>query len=354
MHPILAFRGRLRPYLAAWGPLAALLTGLLRIGGLTWPQAAVVAVPLAVVYAFMCLAAWYPCRSAPIRSASFAKVVVTQLAAAGLSAMLWLFLADTWVVFLEQFPAFAGTAERFPRLAALVLAAGAVLYTLAAALHYLLIGFEEAGRAEKTALELEVLARDAELRALRAQIDPHFLFNALNSISALIASDPPAARAMCVELGEFLRESVRLGSVATIPFAEEVRLAERYLAVERVRFGDRLKVERDVGEGAGACAVPPLLLQPLVENAVRHGIARLVDGGVVRIAARCADGRLSVSVENPVSAELPGTGPAGLGLANVRRRLAALYGPEGTLDARTRRGLFRAEFTIPAPRPLPA
>ncbi len=351
MHPILAYRGRLGPYLVAWVPLAALLTGLLRIGGLTWLQAGVVAVPLAVVYAFMCLAAWYPCRSAPIRDASFAKVIATQLAAAALSAMLWLFLADTWAVVLEQFPAFAGTGERFPRLAALILAAGAVLYVLAAALHYLLIGFEEAARAEKAALELEVLAREAELRALRAQIDPHFLFNALNSISSLIASDPATARAMCLELAEFLRESVRLGAVATISFAEELRLAERYLAVERVRFGDRLKVEREIGDGAGACAVPPLVLQPLVENAVRHGIARRVDGGVVRVAARCAGGRLSVTVENPVDPAAPDPRPAGLGLANVRQRLAALYGPDGTLDTRVAHGSFRAELTVPERRP---
>jgi len=354
MHPILAFRGRLGPYLAAWGPLAALLTGLLRIGGLPWLQAGVVALPLAVVYAFMCLAAWYPCRSAPIRHGPFAKVIVTQLSAAALSAMLWLFLADTWVVFLEQFPAFAGMSDRFPRLAALFLAAGVVLYVLAASLHYLLIGFEEARRAEKTALELEVLAREAELRALRAQIDPHFLFNALNSISSLVSSDPAAARAMCLELGEFLRESLRLGGVATIPLAEEIGLAERYLGIERVRFGSRLRVERDVDDEAGACTVPALILQPLVENAVRHGIAQLVDGGVVRIAARCAGGRLSVTVENPVGPDRPAAKPGGLGLANVRQRLAALYGSDGTLDARVAAGSFLAELTMPeSRRPAP-
>jgi len=262
MHPILAFRGRLGPYLAGWVPLAGLLAGLLAVGGMTWLQATVVAVPLAVVYAFMCLAAWYPCQSAPLRKATFAKVVVTQLAAAGLSAMLWLFLADTWVVFLEQFPAFAGVGERFPRLVVVLLAVGVVLYVLGAALHYLLIGFEEAQQAERNALQLEVAAREAELRALRAQIDPHFLFNTLNAISSLIATEPTSARTMCLELAEFLRESLRLGGVATIPLAEELRLAERYLGIERVRFGPRLRVERDVDGGAETCAVPALVLQP--------------------------------------------------------------------------------------------
>ncbi|MGD1147122.1 MAG: histidine kinase [Thermoanaerobaculaceae bacterium] len=350
MHPILAYRGRLGPYLAAWVPLAGLLAGLLRIGGLTWLQATVLAAPLAVVYAFMCLAAWYPCQSAPLRGASFAKVAVTQLAAAGLSAMLWLFLADTWLVFLEQFPAFAGAGERFPRLVAVLLAVGVVLYVLAAALHYLLIGFGEARQAEKSALELEVLAREAELRALRAQVDPHFLFNSLNAISSLIGTDPVAARTMCLELGEFLRESLRLGGAVTIPVAEELRLAERYLAIERVRFGQRLTVEREVDEGAGPCGVPALVLQPLVENAVRHGIAHLVDGGVVRIAARCSGGRLRLTVENPICAG-PTTRGAGIGLDNVRKRLAALYGSDASLDARVAGGAFRVELTVPASGP---
>ena len=236
MHPILAFRGRLGPYLAAWVPLAGLLAGLLAVGGMTWLQATVVALPLAVVYAFMCLAAWYPCRSAPLRGATFAKVVVTQLAAAALSAILWLFFADTWVVFLEQFPAFAGVGERFPRLVVVLLAVGVVLYVLGAALHYLLIGFEEAQQAERNALKLEVAAREAELRALRAQVDPHFLFNTLNSISSLIGADP-ARRGRCASSSPSSCGRACGSAERHDPLAEEVALAERYLGIERVRFG---------------------------------------------------------------------------------------------------------------------
>jgi two-component system sensor histidine kinase AlgZ len=352
MHPILAFRGRLGPYLAAWIPLAGLLTGLMSIGGMTWLQASVVAVPLAVLYAFICLAAWYPCQSAPLRRAPFAKVVVTQLAAAALSAMLWLFLADTWVVFLDQFPAFSGIGDRFPRLVPVLLAMGAVLYVLGAALHYLLIGFGEAQQAERNALELEVAAREAELRALRAQIDPHFLFNTLNAVSSLISTNPTTARAMCLGLAEFLRESVRLGGLATVSLAEELRLAERYLDIERVRFGQRLKVERSVEPGAETCAVPALLLQPLVENAIRHGIGQLVQGGVVRIAAVCSGGRLHLTVENPVAAG-PTAHGSGVGLTNVGKRLAALFGQDASLDAAATGGAFRVELTMPA-APLPA
>ncbi len=348
MHPILAYRGRLGAYLLAWVPLAGMLAGLLRIAGASWLESAVLAAPLALVYAFMSLAAWYPCRTAPLQASSLARVLVTQAAAAGLSAVLWLFLANTWVVFLEQFPAFSGVVLHFPRLVPVILAVAVVLYALAAALHYLLAVFEEARRSERNALQLEILAREAELRSLRAQIDPHFLFNALNSISSLTGTDPATARAMCIELAEFLRETLRVGGAASIPLAEEVALAERYLAVERVRFGSRLRVEREITAEAGACEVPPLMLQPLVENAVKHGVAGLVDGGAVRIEARCGAGLLHLAVENPVDPSVPARPGEGMGLANVRERLAVLHAREARVEVKPRRGAFRVELVLPA------
>lgn len=101
MHPILAYRGRLGPYLAAWVPLGGLLTGLLAIAGSPWDEAAAIAFPMALIYGFICLAAWYPCKSAPPHEVPFPRVIATQAMAAAVSAMLWLFLADTWVVLLE-------------------------------------------------------------------------------------------------------------------------------------------------------------------------------------------------------------------------------------------------------------
>jgi two-component system sensor histidine kinase AlgZ len=348
MHPILAYRGRLGPYLVAWIPLGGLMTGLLAVAGAPWVEGAAIAFPMTLLYGFICLAAWYPCKAASLGVVPFPKVIVTQAMAAGLSAMLWLFLVDTWVVLLEQIPKFARATERFPQLVPVILAAGVVLYALVAALHYLLMAFEEARRAERTALELEVLAREAELRSLRAQIDPHFLFNALNSISALIGSDPAAARQMCLGLAEFLRDSLRVGASKGIPLAEELALAEKYLAVERVRFGPRLRVELEVSADARSCVVPPLLLQPLVENAVRHGVATLVDGGCVRIEARRLGERLLLTVENPFAPDSSTTTGEGVGLTNVRGRLAALYGGDASLEVRRYRASFRVELACPA------
>jgi len=350
MHPILAYRGRLGAYLTAWVPLAGWLTGALhQSAGYDWVEAAVLALPLAAVYAFICLAAWYPCRVASPRLVALPRVVATQAVAAALSAMLWLFLGDTWAVFLEQFPRFATVGERFPRAVPVLLAGGALLYALAAALHYLLIALEDTRRAETQALEQEVLAREAELRALRAQINPHFLFNALNSVSALIGSDPRAARDMCLKLAEFLRESLRVGAAHSIPLAEEVGLAERYLAIEQTRFGARLRTEWAIAPEVQACPVPPLLLQPLVENAVVHGIAPSMGGGCVRVAARRSGEMVHIEVENPAEAEGRRAAGPGLGLANVRSRLAATFGPAAALEVREEAGVFRVALAFPSP-----
>ncbi|HEV3484576.1 MAG TPA: histidine kinase, partial [Vicinamibacterales bacterium] len=193
----------------------------------------------------------------------------------------------------------------------------------------------------------EVLAREAELRSLRAQIDPHFLFNSLHSISALTAVDAAGARRMCLMLADFLRESLALGAETRIPLARELALVERFLSIERIRFGERLQMSIDP-DAAGACLVPPLILQPIVENAVTHGVAHVLDGGTIRIAALCSGSTLSIAVENPCDPARPRRSGAGLGLSNVRARLQALHGMEGRLTAAEHEGVWRVDISMPA------
>jgi LytS/YehU family sensor histidine kinase len=197
-------------------------------------------------------------------------------------------------------------------------------------------------------MQVQVLARDAELRSLRSQLDPHFLFNCLHSISALTTADPPAARRMCLLLGEFLRETLALGSESRITVARELKLVDRFLSVERIRFGDRLDVDLAADAEAEACLVPPLLLQPLVENAVTHGIAHLLERGTIRIAASRTPGRLSIVVENPCDPDRPRRTGTGVGVSNVRARLQALYGGEAMMKSSEQGGIWRMEVSFPA------
>jgi LytS/YehU family sensor histidine kinase len=223
-----------------------------------------------------------------------------------------------------------------------------LLFLLTTVVHYLIILFEEKQQAETRALELRVLSKEAELKSLRAQLQPHFLFNSLNSISALTASDPEGARRMCVLLGDFLRQGLKLGARDTIALREEIELLEKFLAVEKIRFGARLSTELRADPDALACGVPPLLLQPLVENAIGHGIATLVEGGAVRVEARVRGGRLWIVVENPRDPDAQRRTGEGVGLENVKRRLLALHGREARVDAIDGGGSFRVELELPA------
>ncbi len=151
---------------------------------------------------------------------------------------------------------------------------------------------------------------------------------------------------MCLLLGEFLRETLALGSESRITVARELKLVDRFLAVERIRFGDRLDVDLAADASAAACLVPPLLLQPLVENAVTHGIAHLLERGTIRIAASRTPARLSIVVENPCDPDRPrGTG-AGVGVSNVRARLRALYGAEAIVNSSEQGGVWRMEAVV--------
>jgi hypothetical protein len=351
MHPILARATRLALYLAFWIVVGVLLAAVLASQAkLTIAESALTAVPLAAMYAFVCLSAWYVARSMPLGTGG-ARVAATVTTASLSSAAAWVLIARGWTRLLH-WGGLLDVAATASGVHALLFGFGVLLYLLSIAGSYLLATFERSREAERRGLEVQVYARDAELRSLRAQIDPHFLFNSLHSISALTTADPPAARRMTVLLGDFLRESLAVGSESRIPLGQELGLAERFLEIERVRFGDRLRVEID-GGGAEACLVPPLLLQPIVENAVTHGIAQLVDGGTVRVAASMSPSLVRIAVENPCDPDRPRRTGTGVGLGNARARLRALYGDEASLSAGESDGVWRVEIALPAePAPL--
>jgi hypothetical protein len=351
MHPILARGSRLALYLGAWTLVGVLLAALLAgPGGLTAARSLVVSIPLALVYAFFCLSAWYVARSTPLGPTGGVRLIATALTASVISSAAWLAVARGWLELFAEGGRLSPP-ELFPALRALIFGFGLLLYLLSISVSYLLAAFERSREAERRGLEAQVLAREAELRSLRTQIDPHFLFNTLHSISALTTADPPAARRMCLLLGDFLRDSLALGPKDRITIVRELQLATQFLEIERVRFGDRLRT--DVGSSpAGAWMVPPLLLQPLVENAVTHGVAHVVEGGVIRIAMTENGSSLTIDVENPCDPDRPKRTGTGLGLSNVRARLQAIYGDRAGVSASEAGGAWRVRLTLPAETPL--
>jgi two-component system sensor histidine kinase AlgZ len=349
MHPILAARDRLLLYLTAWLPIAGLLAGLFVFaGGLSRGEAALLAVPMTAVYAFLCLSAWYLCRAFPLERTGVVKLIGIYAAAAILSSSSWTLLGMGLATAMSAIPTFQMLEEHYRGQTPLLLGVGALVFILAAVGHYLLSTLEISREADRRALEMRVLAREAELRALRAQIDPHFLFNSLNSISALATIDPQAARAMCQLLASFLRKSVDLGVKECITLDEEFALALNFLDIEQVRLGPRLKIRKEIDEASRSCLVPPLLLQPLMENAIRHGIAQLIDGGEISIATSRPGERLRITVENPCDPDRPRGNGRGIGLANVRGRLDTIYGADAWLEVEPGEDRFRVIVSLPA------
>ena len=349
MHPILAHKKHLRLYLAAWLPVLGLISVLLVMSGrLSWPDALALSIPLGFLNAFMCLAAWYLCRAFPLATTGFLRLLSLYAVASLLTSSLWVSIGKPIAALLSNVPPLEDLNDHYAEQVPLLFCVGILLFLLVVAVHYLLSSFETARQSERQALQVQILAREAELKSLRAQIDPHFLFNCLNSISALTSVDPAKARQMCVLLADFLRMSLVLGNRELISLAEEIALAMQFLAIEQVRLGPRLIIDKTIREATSACMIPPLLLQPLVENAVRHGIAQLVDGGVLRIETECRGERLIVKVENPYDPESARAAGKGIGMKNARLRLAAMFGNESRLDLRTSDNIFRVEVSLPA------
>jgi hypothetical protein len=347
MHPFLAARGRFAVYLVASVTLVAAV-GALIVGRGPALETALFVLPLAVAQSFLGLSAWYPCRAVPIGRRSVGAVIGTHAVGSVVLAAVWTAAAYGHGRLLERYrpDAAALRDEQF----VVWFATGVLFYLLAVAVHYLIVAFERSRESERRGLSLEVAAREAELRALRAQIDPHFLFNSLNSIASLCGSDPNAAREMSAVLAEFLRATLRVGALDSIPLRDEVDLVSKYLSVEKVRFGERLRFEPRIAADAGGVPVPPLLLQPLVENAVRHGVEHLLEGATVVLEASRRDGALEVRVTNEADSDRPAHRGESLGLRNVTERLEAIYGRNARIDTEERDGVFVAEIRIPLPQ----
>src|SRR5688572_9485745 len=180
MHPILARRDRFWLYLGAWLPGSGLLVALVSSSSeMPWPQATALALPLGMLYAFVCLAAWYPCQAMPIDTGNLLQPIAAHGLAAAISSSIWLVAGLGWAHMLDSLPRFEGTSERFNGMLVLFFAVGLLLYVLAVVVHYLLIAFEASRETESRNLELEVQAREAELRALVARREQELAENEL-------------------------------------------------------------------------------------------------------------------------------------------------------------------------------
>ena len=337
-------------FLGGWMLAGVFVAALLVLfGQAAWPNSLLLALPVMLVYALAAgNSAYYLCRAYPLADRSMVRIVLVLGAAALCSGGLWLGLVQLWNMLNLSFGRSWAGIHIDSALSLLLAGLGALLYGLSAVLQYLLMEVERAAAAEQRGLQAALAAQDAELRLLRTQIEPHFLFNSLNSISALTSQNPAAARKMTLQLADFFRTSLGLAGHDSIALRRELDLCRNFLAIEQVRFGARLSVEEAIEAAALDCMVPPMLIQPLVENAVKHGVAQLIEGGTVRIAARRSGAYLYLSIRNDIDSALPAASAGGMGLANVRQRLAGLYGEQARCTINRGAGYFSVDIILPA------
>lgn len=223
-----------------------------------------------------------------------------------------------------------------------------LMIMLVAVLTWFWVYVSERQESEKRKQDSERLAREAELSSLRLQLQPHFLFNSLNSISALVGSQPELARTMIHQLSDFLRGTVRKDDKQLIPLDEELKHLQLYLDIEKVRFGHRLTAVIDCDSKSVAMKLPSLLLQPVVENAIKFGLYDNVGEITIAVSARAESERLTIEVRNPFD---PATSPpkkgTGFGLSSVQRRLYLLFAQNDLLNTRTENSVFVTTIKIP-------
>lgn len=210
--------------------------------------------------------------------------------------------------------------------------------------------FERWRQAELDKLHLQVSVTEAQLHGLMSQLNPHFLFNCLNSVRALIVEDPAVAQTTVTELSNLMRYSMQAGRVATVPLETEMDMVRTYLSLEGVRLDERLTCHIDIAPETRSVPIPTMLVQLLVENGVKHGIERLPDGGVIRVESRIDGENLRVSVVSS-GRIVPRNGSTRVGLSNARERLRLLYGERASLALREEPdgGSVVAELSVPVP-----
>lgn len=354
MHPLLTHWRGLAAYLLAAALAGLALAALLAAEGLAplgWALAW--ALPLAGVLAFAALSPYYACRSQPFGAGRWQRALLMRTAAMLLLAAAAIALAAAWNTAGLAFGRPAGFVAMTPPAWALGLLAAAGLFLLSVLAHDLLIAIEASRAAAAREAQARLLARDMELQLLRSQIDPHFLFNSLNSISALTHLDPAAARAMAIDLAQFFRQTLALAGRERIRLDEELGLVRHYLAIEQQRLGDKLALAIDAPADVLPALLPPLTLQPLAENALKHGLRPRDDGGLLSIQALARDGWLHLAVRNPVPAEPARESGLGHGLRNLGERLAAQYGPRARVQWGGTPEGFAVEIALPLETPNP-
>ena len=336
-------------YVAFWMAVAAIQFVLsCEIYSQTLESAVLDSVISNIVFAFLGIGLWYMTRFSGKQIKGFVKKIAYQMGGCAFTIFIWQVISYSLLKILcesdDVYMNFLTTSM------VVRIITGVLIYFLLISIDFLILSFEEMQeRAEHEAALLSML-RDAELTMLRSQIRPHFLFNSLNSVSALTLSNPEAAQDMIIKLSEFMRHSIGLGADTMNTLNDELYHAGLYLDIEKVRFSNRMVVVKNIAPDCSNMMLPAMILQPVLENAVKHGVNTMLTSCTISLTAECNDTFLDITISNNFDPDAIPRKGTGTGLSNVRKRLSALYGRNDLLILKESDTVFEVNLLIPVPK----
>lgn len=310
-----------------------------------WKYAAVEAVLFNSIYMAIGVSLWFTANFNSIENYTPFKIVINHLSAAVITSALWVgasffiltnALIDSpiykdilWKTLIWRF------------------LTGILYYSVITAINYVIIYYNSFQTKLLREAELNTFVKEAELKSLKYQINPHFIFNSLNSISSLTITNPEKAREMTIKLSQFLRSTLSKNERQKNKLNEEIANAKLYLDIEKVRFEERLEFIEDIDKYCSETEVPSMILQPLFENAVKHGVYESIDKVVIKLTCRQEKDYLKISVTNNFDPESVSSKGEGIGLKNIRSRLKLIYNQENLLTSKKENNFFMVDIFIP-------
>ncbi len=298
-----------------------------------------------VLFAALAVTVWYPIRYGNPEGKLSVGIVITYLIVGVVIITGWLYLGYMILklILVEHEAYFIFLNDSFIAR----LATGILFYGVTLLIYHLFIYGKELEAKNLNEAKLNLLVKESELNVLRSQLNPHFLFNSLNSISSLTISDPETARDMIIKLSEFLRYALKHDEREKTRFSDEIKNIELYLQIEKIRFEDKLIFEKEISKGCENGLIPNMILQPLFENAVKHGVYESTEPITIKMSCQSAAGKMEICIRNNFDSRQVSRKGAGIGLRNVRNRLMLIYGRDDLVRVVKSENEFEVILQIP-------
>ncbi len=298
-----------------------------------------------LIFLFFGIGIWYIVRYNDFELKKLINLIAGHALSAALIISLWLGIAGFLVAMIIKNTDYSMVSNQlFP--ARIIF--GLLYYIVITLVYYLFVYYQNFKEKIQNEAFIATRYKEAELNALKSQINPHFIFNSLNSISSLTLSDPARAQEMIVKLSDFFRLTLKKGNQYLTTLANELNFTKLYFEIEKIRFGDKLQIKMEVPDWLGSFQVPHLILQPLLENAIKHGVQESLNSVEVTLSASQSDDFLYLILKNHFDQDLNVKGE-GIGLKNVRERLRLIYGMGDLLDTKTEKDKNEFSVTIKIP-----